>query len=162
MKWKANLWEINFKVGQYIQHLQEEMQQTTKEAARSWLQTVLVPIPTWSSASRATFKKLAEAVDFQVTFGPLQTRDRSRLGERLSDGGVDFREESWHFYYETNLRYLAYNDVNVAVRGKGGVFSGLTNPTPYHFQSRGQEDFKSFSKLVKLPSPLKFIAKRRL
>jgi len=138
------------------------MTQVTKDAAISWLTVVLAIIPTWSRASRATFNELAEAVGFPLTFGPVRSRkDRLNLGLSTSRGGLDTTSTSWHFFYETDLRYLEYNEFNKVIFGEApNVFSrsGLINPTPYNFQEAGLADFKSFAAGVRLPNPFLFIS----
>jgi len=166
LRFNAQISIIDFNLRGFRRALDQEMQENTKDAARSWLRTVLVIIPTWSRASRATFEKLASAVGYNVTYGPLRSRqDRASLGRSESEGGVDFTPTSWHFFYETDLRYLAYNEFNRVVFGQApNVFSrsGLTNPTPYRFQDAGMADFQSFSSNIILPSPIEFIRGRRI
>jgi hypothetical protein len=162
---QANL--IQFDLRGYRNVVDKEMTETTKEAARSWLRTVLSIVPTWSRASRATFNELAEAVGFTLTFGPVLSRkDRLSLGLQTSRGGIETDNRTfWKFFYETDLRYLAYNELNRVIFGQApNVFSrtGLTNPTPYKFQEAGIADFNSFSEGVRLPDPTLFIKPRRI
>lgn len=141
------------------------MEEKTKEAARSWLTTVLVIIPTWSRASRATFEALAREVGFTVTYGPqLSSKDRRSLGLDNSAGGLRINKlESYKFFYETSLRYLAYNEENFATPGPPPQpFGELTNPTPYNFVDAGKNDFESFAKQIRLPSPIEFIKAQKL
>lgn len=167
MRFRSQVRLIDFDLRGYRQQLDARMTEIVKEAARSWLRTVLVIIPTWSRASRATFNELAEAVGFNLTFGPIRSReDRLSLGLSTGKGGLDIKPgRSWHFFYETSLRYLAYNEFNRVVFGRApNVFSrsGLTNPTPYRFQEAGARDFQSFSEQILLPSPIEFIRGRRI
>ena len=57
MKLTSEVSLISLDVKGYARHLDEVMTERVKEAARSWLRTVLVIIPTWSGASRATSEK---------------------------------------------------------------------------------------------------------
>lgn len=166
MRFRAKVNLIDFNLRSYQVELAERMTETVKEAARSWLRTVLVIIPTWSRASRATFEELAEAVGFRITYGPIKSaEDRLILGLTSGRGGLNITKTSWHFFYETDLRYLAYNEYNRVVFGQApGVFSrsGLINPTPYKFQEAGAADFESFAKEVLLPNPIEFIRPKRI
>jgi hypothetical protein len=166
MKFTRQVSLINFDRKAFENHLQQRMTETVREAARSWLTTVLLIIPTWSRASRATFEELAEAVGFRVTYGPIRSReDRLVLGLSTGRGGLKVTKTSWHFFYETELRYLAYNEYHHVIYGQApNVFSrsGLINPTPYRFQEAGQADFRSFSQNVRLPNPIEFITPKRL
>lgn len=158
----AQLQEIVFDLTGYKRELQNHMEETTKDAARSWLRTVLDIVPTWSRASRATFEALANEVGFNVTYGPILSReDRLTLGLSTSRGGLEFQTASYHFFYETDLRYLEYNEFNNATPGlPPQPFGTLRNPTPYRFLEAGMRDFESFQADVKLPSPLGFITGR--
>lgn len=149
----------------YKRELQRQMAENIREAARSWLTAVLVIIPTWSRASRATFEALANEVGFNITYGPILSRkDRLILGLETGKGGVISTPTSWHFFYETDLRYLAFNEFNHATFGNGGVFSrsGLTHPTPYHFQEAGLRDFLSFAETMIIPNPIDFIRAQKI
>lgn len=165
MKFKADIQLIDFDRDGYLKALDQHMRGTTEQAARSWLTTVLAIIPTWSRASRATFEQLANEVGFNVQYGPIQSiKDRLLLGLQTGRGGLDYKRGQWYFWYETDLRYLAYNDKNKAVFGQApNVFSrsGIPN-TPYRFQEAGKRDFESFAANVLLPSPMLFIRGRRI
>lgn len=156
---------IKFDRRAYEAALQKQMTENVREAARRWLTTVLLIIPTWSRASRATFEALADAVGFHVTYGPVLSReDRLTLGLQTGRGGLKLTKKSWHFFYETDLRYLAYNDLNAAIYGVApNVFSkaGIPN-TPYRFVEAGNNDFETFSRSVRLPNPVDFIKPQRL
>ncbi len=156
---------VNFDRKGYEAFLKDKMTEAVSEAAKSWLTTVLAIIPTWSRASRATFEALADAVGFHITYGPIRSReDRLTLGLSTGRGGLKITKKSWHFFYETDLRYLAYNDLNKAIYGVApNVFSkgGIPN-TPYRFVEAGQRDFESFADGVRLPSPVAFITPKRL
>lgn len=157
------LQKIDFDLRGYQNVLDARLQELTKQAARSWLRTVLDIIPTWSKASRATFEALAREVGFSVTYGPLIARkDRTALGRRTGRGGLEFdRSRGYFFTYETDLRYLEYNEFNNAVPGPPPQpFGQLRNPTPYRFLEAGGKDFESFARTVKLPDPSFFISGR--
>ena len=166
MIYKTQLNEIDFDLDGYINHLDEHMRDMTKEAARSWLTKVLSIVPTWSRASRATFEALGQSTGFIVSYGPIRApKDRWSLGKSTGRGELEFTNTSWSFWYETDLRYLAYNDQNAAIYGVApGVFSraGIPN-TPYNFVEAGQIDFKSFARnFVKLVDPTLYIKPKRI
>jgi hypothetical protein len=158
MRFTAKAYLIDFNKSLYIKDLREAMYGWTKEAARSWLRTVLAIIPVWSAASHATFSQLAEAVGFPLPLAAVAQKDRISLGMRTGSGGLDTKEEKQgkiYFYYISTLRYLAWNEYNHAVKGDGsGVFASLTDPGPYRFQEAGENDFLSFAQTVKLTNPL--------
>ncbi len=165
MRFNAQIFLIDFDLAGYKNKLDEELTEITKDAARSWLKTVLRIIPTWSRASRATFEALAREVGFTITYGPLvASKDRFQLGISTSKGGLEITPlKSYHFFYETNLRYLAYNEANAAIAGDPPKpFGRLINPTPYNFIEAGDSDFMSFSQEVLLPNPFKFITGKRI
>jgi len=67
------------------------------------------------------------------------------------------------FVYETDLRYLAYNEYNAAVAGPfPQPFSNNVRFTPYHFQSRAAEAWQAIAKTAKLPNPYRYLAKRKI
>lgn len=162
----AQVFQVVFNKSAWESELDKEMRDTTKEAARKWLTVVTSLIPTWSRASLATFSKLATSVGFPIPFGPVAgtaPRDRSSLGRDNSDGGLMFEKLSWHFFYETDLQYLVWNEFNRAVKGDGsGVYSRLKRPGPYQFQEAGKNEFLSFSREIKFPNPGKFIRGKKI
>lgn len=165
-RWIKQLFEIKFDKSAWQKTLQDEMTEDIKDAARSYLRTVLAIIPTWSRASRATFEALASQVGFNITFGPIRSaEDRLLLGLSTGRGGLDLKKDSWKFFYETDLRYLAFNNFNAAIFGQApNVFSrsGIPN-TPYRFTDAGEADFRSFAEnFVKLPSPIEFVKPKRI
>ena len=162
MRFTAQLQRIDFDLRGYLGALDAKMEEVTKEAARSWLRTVLDIIPTWSRASRATFEALAREVGFNVTYGPLIARkDRTSLGRSTGSGGIETRGDGYFFTYETDLRYLEYNEFNAATPGPPPQpFGTLRNPTPYNFLEAGRNDFESFTRTVRLPDPSLFISGR--
>ena len=164
MKWKKKLVLVEFDRTAYMNALKKDMTNNIREAGRVWLARVLVIIPTWSRASRATFEALAQAVGFNITYGPQKSRkDRLVLGLQTGRGGLEIKRTSWHFFYETDLRYLAYNEFNNATPGPPPQpFGQLLNPTPYQFQDAGKEAFDRFADTVRLPNPGDFIVPKRL
>lgn len=165
MSFQMNLKVIDFDLKGYLSAMDRKLEEETKRAAKSWLRTVLDIIPTWSKASRATFEALAREVGFNVTYGPLiAKKDRTSLGRRTGRGGLDIDANSHYmFFYETDLRYLEYNEFNRATPGPPPQpYGQLRNPTPYNFLQAGQRDFESFANTVKLPDPTLFISGRKI
>jgi hypothetical protein len=166
MTFKAKVSLIKLDKRGFINHLNEEMTETTKEAAKSWLRTVVVNIPIWSRASIATFNALAESVGFPLNVGtPVSNVDRLGLGLSTGRGGLRIeKNKSWKFFYETDLRYLAWNEFNKPKKGDGsGWYSTHRDgPGPLRFIDSGTADFESFSKEVKLPNPIEFISPQRI
>lgn len=169
MKFKAKFHTLTLDLGAYRSELNSYMEEWLKQAGREWLNaTVMTAIPTWSKASRATFQKLARELGTSVPYGPLKSlKDRESLGLSAGSGsGVELNpsNQQWHFKYDSNLNYLAYNEYNKAVYGQGGVFSrsGLRHPTPYHFQEKGLKAFEAFTRFTELPNPFKFLKKGKI
>lgn len=160
MKFTAQLQHIDFDLKSYLRVFDQAMEEMTKEAARSWLRTVLDIIPTWSGASRATFEALAKDIGTNVSYGPIVAKkNRVGLGRNAGKGGINVNGTKYSFYYETDLRYLEYNEFNTATPGPPPQpFGQLRNPTPYHFLEAGKNDFESFKQNVKLPDPSLFIS----
>ena len=151
--WKAELKGLYLPLPVVKNAIDKRVREATEEGARVWLKTVLSIIPTWSGASRATFEALAQSVGFTVVYGPIRAnKDRRSLGQGTGFGGVT-RDSTGHysFYYRTELRYLLFNEANVARVGVGGVFKGLINPTPYKFFEKGEQAFLAYAKTVRLP-----------
>ncbi len=150
----------------FFNKLDEDMTDNAKEAARSWLTTVTVNIPIWSRASIATFNQLAEAVGFPLNVGtPVSNVDRLSLGLSTGRGGLVIEKgKKWGFFYETDLRYLAWNEFNKAVKGDGSGWysSHRDGPGPLRFIEAGDRDFESFAGNVKLPNPISYISPKRI
>ena len=159
--WQAKLQILSLDLRRFRRSVDAKMLEATKEGARVWLDTVLAIVPTWSGASRATFEALAQAVGYNVTYGPIRSfKDRRRLGQGTGFGGL--RRDGagrYSFYYRTDLRYLIFNEANQARRGVAGVFKGLINPTPYKFFEKGEKAYLAYARTVRLPS-VRISAKR--
>jgi hypothetical protein len=167
LKVTAELYKVNFDKKAWMDALHADMVEKTKEAARSWLDTVIFRIPVWSQASRATFTELAKAVGFPLDLGDSISPfgNRRALGRSTGEGGLETNKKqgSYFFFYRTSLHYLEWNEYKTAVRGDGsGVFSQLRNPGPYHFQRAGAADFESFAANVQLVSPIRYISGKRI
>ncbi len=170
MKWKTEFTAITLDLKAYRAELDRYMKDWVTQAAQAWLHaTVIAIIPTWSKASRATFQALAHEVGMSIPYGPLRSRtDREGLGLASGDGGLALKPASfrWHFWYQSSLRYLAYNEYNKAVFGDGphAPFSrsGLIHPTPYRFQEAGAKEFGEFARHTQLPNPFNFLKRSKV
>lgn len=149
-----------------------------KKAATVWLNaTVLLVIPVWSGASRATFLKLAREVGFPLTVTGLKAPSRllnqspSELGPRAgfqkSRGEVTTNSSSgiYTFTYQTDLFHLVFNEFNNANQNPtaGRLFSRLIQPGPYNFREIGQDAFEDYVRdTTELPSPWRNLKFKKL
>lgn len=166
MRFKAQVNLVNFDKRRFLDHFNDQMTEVSKEAARKWLKVVTVLIPIWSRASIATFNELAEKVGYPLNVGtPVARIDRLSLGLQTGRGDLIVeKNKRWGFFYETDLRYLAWNEFNKAVRGDGsGWYSAHRDgPGPLRFQAAGAAEFESFAREVRLPNPIEFIRPKRI
>lgn len=160
MGWKRNLKTVSL-AGNFESKLDQYVASVTKASARVWLTEALSHVPTWSGASRATFEALAQSVGFIVTYGPITAfYNRQPLGTANGFGGLQRMGVGFHtFYYSSQLKYLNFNDKNVAYVGVGGVKWGLIHATPYQFVAKANIEFKEFASKAKLPEP-KFVQRK--
>lgn len=139
-----------------------------EKAATVWLNaTVLLAIPVWSGASRATFLKLAREVSFPLTITGIKSsatgfitagKAGPRLGFQQSKGEVSRGQQAgvYTFTYGTTLFHLVFNEYNDANANPeaGKLFARLHEPGPYNFQEIGKDAFEDYAKdAVELPSP---------
>lgn len=127
-----------------------------------WIEaTVVAIIPTWSGASRATFRKLARDLGTSVPIGPQRSKkNRQSLGESTSQGSGFFTTSGGqhYFVYTTQLRYLIYNEFNRATKGPPPQpFSDNVRNTPYHFQDKGDKVWLAYAKTFNPPPVWKFL-----
>lgn len=150
--WTTNLRLLQLKPGNPLADADVETRKLTEEAARVWLDAALKVVPTWSRASRATFEALAQAVGYNVTYGPVRAfSDRTPLGLKTGFGGIrKIGPANYEFYYRSELDYLNFNESNVARVGVAGVFKGLIHPTPYNFRDIANKAVESWFKSQKL------------
>lgn len=140
-----------------------------ERAGQAWINAAvrMTPIPTWSGASRATFQKLASELGTSVPIGPIVAKkDRTALGRSVSATSGVWEENGGEvvgFTYETNLRYLHYNEYNLAVKGPPPQpFSNNVRFTPYHFQDRAKDAWELEVKKGKLPEITNYIKARAI
>jgi len=174
VKFTARFKTIEIDEAKWEKRLKTRLEKNLKKAAIVWLNaTVLLAIPTWSGASRATFLKLARAVGFGLTISGIKatSSDNSRaLGPRVgfqqSQGKVSgYNKGRITFTYGTTLFHLVFNEFNNANQNPtaGRLFSRLNEPGPYNFRRIGQAAFEDFVKdVIELPSPWKALKIRRI
>ncbi len=168
MKFKVKFKGFTINEDAWRKRLDTLMSKQIERAATVWLNaTVLLAIPVWSGASRATFLKLARAVSFPLTITGIKvTRgDNPRalgpsVGFQQSKGKLDKdpRRGRFTFTYETSLFHLVFNEFNNANQNPvaGGLFAKLKEPGPYNFQRVGRDAFEDYARTaVELPSPWK-------
>lgn len=157
--------EINMQM--YRRSLLRALRKFNEKAGQAWISTAVdtTPIPTWSGASRATFQKLANELGTSVPIGPIKApKDRTSLGRSTSSSGVwEEGNDYVGFTYETDLRYLAYNEYNKAIKGPPPQpFSNAVRFTPYKFQERAKQAWETEASKAKLPNPYKYITTKAL
>jgi hypothetical protein len=169
MKFKFDFYSMNLDLVAYLRATIKDLRSYNERAGQAWINAAvrLTPIPTWSGASRATFQKLAAELGTTVPIGPIRSkRDRTSLGRASSVGsGVieDKRKAYVGFVYETDLRYLAYNEYNMAVAGlPPQPYSNNVRFTPYNFQSRAQVAWLAVAQTAKLSNPYRYLTKRKM
>jgi hypothetical protein len=169
MKWKTNFTEVYLDELGYRRVLLNALRNMNERAGQAWISEAVskTPIPTWSGASRATFQKLASELGTTVPIGSIRaSKSRVSLGKSSSAGsGVEERHADTYigFIYETDLRYLAYNEYNHATAGSPPApYSNNVRFTPYGFQSRAEAAWRAVAATVKLPDPYRFLRKRKL
>ncbi len=168
MKFKVRFTALSINEQMWRQKLAAMLAKEIKKAATVWLNaTVLLVIPVWSGASRATFLKLARAISFPLTINiqaPSGFIERApnrwgpRIGFQRSEGTLDASNAAnglVSFFYSTDLFHLVFNEYNDGNANPvaGRVFARLHNPGPYGFQQIGQAAFEDYARLVELPSP---------
>lgn len=153
-KWKAKI--------------EREMTDALELGVIAWLSAATAPIPVWSGASLATFKPLAQRVNFVLSINPTTIGSQLGLGPNVgaarSTGKLfgDPRKGEFFAEYTTNLAHLIFNEFANANSGADPkVFARLKNPGPYNFQIAGNNAFRQAVGSIRLPFP-KLISKQRV
>jgi hypothetical protein len=167
MKFKTEFKSLHLNVLAYRKVMLNTLRNLNERAGQAWIDAAVnqTPIPTWSGASRATFQKLASELGTTVPIGPIRARkDRTSLGRSTSSGsGVVQNKDYVGFVYETDLRYLAYNEYNSATKGlPPQPFSNNVRFTPYYFQDRAYSAWKKVAATAKLPNPLTYLVGKKM
>lgn len=174
VKFTGRLFQVEIDRSKWIKRLDAVLEKEIKKAATVWLNaTVLLVIPVWSGASRATFLKLARSVGFPLTITGIQARSTDnpralgpRVGFQQSRGEVSRVENGRvSFTYHTSLFHLVFNEFNDANSNPvaGRLFARLKEPGPYNFQEIGKDAFEDYARTaIELPSPWRGLKRRTL
>ncbi|MEN6367690.1 MAG: hypothetical protein ABFC88_12840 [Thermoguttaceae bacterium] len=151
-------------VDRYKDALDKHMREVVAQAVMEWLDAVLMEIPVWSGASRATFIKLGMEIGMNIPVAPatgnwahgMFTSRMDRRGEGLSQstGKVEYDQTKgrYVFVYGTTLPWLIWNEYhNANVERDDTLFYRVLKEGPYNFQAKGEEAFKKFAETVELP-----------
>lgn len=169
MKIQCRFKAFQINVDTYKRRLDKLLSKHIEKAAATWLNaTVLLLIPVWSGASRATFLKLAREVNFPLTITGIKANpdlissqpDRwgPRAGFQHSKGSVtkDASIGLFTFTYGTDLFHLVFNEEQNANANPaaGRLFAKLKEPGPYNFQEIGADAFDDYARTqIVMPSP---------
>ena len=141
-------------VDQYRTILDRHMKEALAEGLMAWLDAVLLEIPNWTGASRATFWRLAGLINVQVdASGP-----RVGIGQLAGDGSLatDKAKGIYTFTYSTTLPWLIWNEYHNANVDpdptKHPPPAKLHKPGPYGFQLKGIDAFQRVADNLTLPS----------
>lgn len=168
MEFKADFQGMRLDLSAYYKALLIELRKINNKAGQAWIDEAVnkTPIPTWSGASRATFQKLASELGTSVPIGPIKAKkDRTGLGRSASSKSGVFEKgpDQVGFTYETDLKYLAYNEYNKAVQGPPPQpYSNNVRFTPYRFQDRAKAAWEKEAEKGKLPDPFKYLIREKL
>jgi hypothetical protein len=148
----------------YKKELHRKMSEAIAQGTMEWLDAVLREIPVWSGASKATFLKLAQEIDYGLDIAPVAS-DRTGQGMSQSDGEVvtDINKGLYTFQYGTTLPWLIWNEYhNANVEPDPTLFYRVWKEGPYMFQVKGADAFERFAETVKLPPVAPFVRRRRM
>jgi hypothetical protein len=164
MKFTAQLSMSRLDLSSYRKALDKHMREALAQAIAVWLEAVLAEIPVWSGASRATFVKLASAINYSLPVGPATGNwahglfasrvDRTGMGIAASAGEVEanFDNRRYTFSYSTTLPWLIWNEYhNANVEPDPTLFYRVIKEGPYNFQAVGARVFLRFAEGVELP-----------
>jgi hypothetical protein len=148
----------------YRKTLDKQMKEALAQGLMAWLDAVLVEIPDWSGASRATFIQLASLIGHNVDAGG-GAAPFNRVGEGISNGQGEMTTDQakglYTFTYGTTLPWLVWNEYHNANTDpdptKWPSPSILHKPGPYRFQDKGARAFQKIADSVQLPKVAPFI-----
>jgi hypothetical protein len=166
VKFTTNFKSIQLDMKAFNRELLRVLRKNNEKAGQAWIDAAVnkTPIPTWSGASRATFQKLASQLGTTVTIGPIRSMTpRTALGRANSNSFVFEQGDVVGFQYETTLRYLQYNEYNLATPGPPPQpYSNNVRFTPYGFQAKAQAAWQAEANKAVLPNPYDFLSLRSL
>lgn len=168
-KWKAQFIDVGLNLTEYKSVVMNTLENYNERAGRAWLHTVMdkTPIYTWSGASRATFRRLAQALGTRVSIGTIRSPqgDRIAMGMTRSKGyvSVDRSKFTVSFTYQTTLPHLIYNEFDPPVPGRyPQPRTTHVRGTPYFFQAKGAIEWVKYAKKIRLPSPWSYLNRTSL
>lgn len=164
MKWSYNLSAPALDLSGYKKALHKEMMAAVSQGVMEWLEAVLMEIPVWSGASRATFLKLASSIQYSVPIDPV-AQSRIGMGRASGAGGMDIQPTLgvYKFSYSTSLPWLIWNEYhNANVDPDPTLFYRVIKEGPYNFQVQGAKAFLKFAEGVGLPSIRPFVRAKRV
>ncbi len=163
MKFKGQFSIPRIDVAAYRNALDAHMKGMIAQGLMEWLEAVLAEIPVWSGASRATFVKLAQQINYDLPVEPAAVQavhglftsriDRTVEGMSQSEGSLTANKETgeYTFTYSTTLPWLIWNEYhNANVEPDPTLFYRLLEPGPYQFQIIGARAFLRFAENVNL------------
>jgi hypothetical protein len=137
----------------YRKALHRHMLDVVSQAINVWLEAVLMEIPVWSGASRATFTHSAQVIHYNIPITPVvQSRVGTGIGEGAGGLEADDNKGRYVFHYSTSLPWLVWNEYhNANVDPDPTLFYRVIKEGPYNFQMKGFQAFRSFASTVDLP-----------
>lgn len=162
MKFNAELSISRLNLEAYRKILHQYMLEAISQAISVWLDAVLMEIPVWSGASRATFAKLAQVISYNIPIAPV-VASRVGVGMGESAGGLETDRGQYVFHYSTSLPWLIWNEYNNAnVNPDPSLFYRVIKEGPYNFQMKGSLAFLRFASTVDLPPVAPYIQSVRV
>ena len=112
MKFTGSLAAPRLDLSAYRRAMDKHLREAIAQALMAWLEaTVLAEVPVWSGASRATFRALANHIEYNIPIFPVAPSRISR-GEAESSGSLETDEAKgrYVFKYQTTLPWLLINE----------------------------------------------------
>ena len=160
MKFTGSLAAPRLDLSAYRRAMDKHLREAIAQALMAWLEaTVLAEVPVWSGASRATFRALANHIEYNIPIFPVAPSRISR-GEAESSGSLETDEAKgrYVFKYQTTLPWLLINEYFDATQWG----FNLRKPGPYDFQKKGQAAFRQFAETVRLPNPFEYLKSTKI
>jgi hypothetical protein len=149
---------LHFKPAIWKRMIDEKLRAALIEGGTIWMNAAISRIPVWSGASRGTFLKLAAKIGYAISVGGTNAGMLGlgpAAGSSQSTGKMTVYAGAYILEYTTHLWHLCYNESHDANANpvEARLFYHLRNPTPYNFQVAAAEEFRTFAKTIRLPSP---------
>jgi hypothetical protein len=148
---------MKLNTARFRRELASELREALTASTTAWLNAAIRTIPVWSGAARATFKPLAQTVNFQVLNNPRSSApDRRAQGASQGTGelDIDVKAGKYGFRYSTDLAHLIFNEFNADASGDPNAFSPKSiGGLPYGFQGAALQAWQQVADQVRLPIP---------